>query len=104
MSELANLVPQALAVVGALAFLVTVVTEVIKSLGIFKKVPTDLVVIVLSLAITLVAFFAYMDYAKVAVLWYYVVAAITLGFIVAFIAMYGWAKISEIWQRFTPKK
>lgn len=104
MSDLANLVPQALAVVGALAFLVTVVTEVVKGLGIFKKVPTDLVVIVLSLAVTLTAFFAYMDYAKITVLWYYVVAAVTLGFIVAFIAMYGWTKLNEIWQRFTPKK
>lgn len=37
-----------LAIIGALAFVVSVVTQVIKGVGVFSKVPTDILVFVLS--------------------------------------------------------
>ena len=93
---------QLMVAVGALAFVVSVITEVIKGIGVFKKIPTDIVVIILSMVLTVVAFFAYAQYAALAVAWYLAVAAIIGGFFVAFIAMYGWSKLKELWTRFNP--
>ncbi len=98
MQELLSNATILLAVVGALAFIVSVITQVIK--GIFKNVPTDLVVFVLSIGITVAAFIAYMQYIQMTILWYMILAAIIAGFIVAFVAMFGWEKLSELWKRF----
>lgn len=98
----AETLPQLMVAIGALAFVVSVITEVIKGIGVMKKVPTDIVVIVLSMVITVVAFFAYAQYAALVVTWYWVVAALICGLFVAFIAMYGWSKLNELWARFNP--
>ena len=45
------------------------------------------------------AFVAYMQYIHMEILWYMIFAAIMAGFIVAFVAMYGWEKLSELWKR-----
>ena len=89
-----------LAVVGALAFMVSIITQVFKGVGVLSKVPTDILVFVLSIGLTVIAFVAYMQYIHMAIVWYMVVAAIMAGFIVAFVAMYGWEKFSELWKRF----
>ena len=89
-----------LAVIGALAFMVSVITQVFKGVGALSKIPTDILVFVLSIGITVVAFVAYMQYIQMTILWYMILAAIMAGFIVAFIAMYGWEKLSELWKRF----
>ena len=96
----AEMLPQLVAAIGALAFVVSVITEVIKGIGVMKKIPTDIVVIVLSVVLTVVAFFAYAQYAALVFVWYWVVAALICGFFVAFIAMYGWSKLNELWTRF----
>ena len=96
----AETLPQLMAAIGALAFVVSVITEVIKGIGVMKKVPTDIVVIVLSMVLTVAAFFAYAQYAALVVTWYWAVAALICGFFVAFIAMYGWSKLNELWTRF----
>ena len=89
-----------LAVIGALAFMVSVITQVFKGVGVLSKIPTDILVFVLSIGITVVAFVAYMQYIQMTILWYMILATIMAGFIVAFIAMYGWEKLSELWKRF----
>lgn len=89
-----------LAVIGALAFMVSVITQVFKGVGVLSKIPTDILVFVLSIGITVTAFVAYMQYIQMTILWYMILAAIMAGFIVAFIAMYGWEKLSELWKRF----
>lgn len=100
---LAQLFAQLVVVVGMLAFAVSAITEVIKGIGFMQKVPTNAVVIVLSMALTVVAFFAYAQYAAIAVVWYMVVAAVLCGFFVAFIAMFGWDKLNEMWESFRAK-
>ena len=86
--------------VGAIAFVVSVITQVLKGVKPLDKLPTDILVFILSIVLTLVAFFAYASYAGLIVLWYYVVGAVIGGFIVAFVAMYGWTKLKELWDRF----
>lgn len=89
-----------LAVIGALAFMVSVITQVFKGVGVLSQIPTDILVFVLSIGLTLTAFIAYMQYVQQSILWYMIIAAILAGFIVAFVAMYGWEKLSELWGRF----
>ena len=49
-----------LAVIGALAFMVSVITQVFKGVGVLAKIPTDILVFVLSIGMTVTAFVAYM--------------------------------------------
>lgn len=89
-----------LAVIGALAFMVSVITQVFKGVGVLAKIPTDILVFVLSIGMTVAAFVAYMQYIQQTILWYMILAAILAGFLVAFVAMYGWEKFAELWNRF----
>ena len=87
-------------IIGVLAFAVSIITQVFKGVSGLKKIPTDILVFVLSIGITVVAFIAYMQYIQQAILWYMIIAAIMEGFLVAFVAMYGWEKVAELWKRF----
>ena len=87
-------------VIGVLAFAVSIITQVFKGVSGLKKIPTDILVFVLSIGITVTAFVAYMQYIQQTILWYMILAAIMAGFLVAFVAMYGWEKVSELWKRF----
>lgn len=89
-----------IAVIGILAFIVSLITQVFKGVGVLSKLPTDILVLVLSIGITVTAFMAYMQYIQQVIIWYMIIAAILAGFIVAFVAMYGWEKLSELWKRF----
>ena len=59
-----------LAVIGALAFIVSVITQVFKGVGVLAKIPTDILVLVLSIGITVTAFVAYMQYIQQTIIWY----------------------------------
>lgn len=89
-----------MAVVGVLAFVVSVITQVFKGVGALNKIPTDILVFVLSIVLTVVTYVAYMDYIQQTVIWYMFIVAVIAGFMVAFVSMYGWEKISELWKRF----
>ena len=89
-----------LGVIGILAFTVSIVVQVFKGVSFLKKIPTDILVFVLSIGLTVTAFVAYMQYVQQTILWYMIIAAILAGLLVAFVAMYGWEKVSELWKRF----
>lgn len=88
-------------IIGVLAFAVSVITQVFKGVSGLKKIPTDILVFVLSIGITVMAFIAYMQYIQQAILWYMIIAAIMAGFLVAFVAMYGWEKQQSFGRDFT---
>ncbi len=90
----------ALAVIGIIAFLVSLITQVFKGVGFLSKIPTDVLVFVLSIGLTVAAYVAYMQYIQQTILWYMILAAIIAGFVVAFVTMYGWEKLYKLWQRF----
>ena len=89
-----------LGVIGILAFAVSIIVQVFKGVSFLKKIPTDILVFVLSIGLTVTAFVAYMQYIQQTILWYIILAAILAGLLVAFVAMYGWEKVSELWKRF----
>ena len=52
-------------------------------------------VVIVSLVLTLGAFFAYCSIKGIAVVWYMVFAAVVLAFMVAYAAMFGFDKLKE---------
>ena len=97
-------IAQLLTIIGILAFLVSLITQVFKGVSFLSKIPTDILVFVLSFGLNVVLFIAYMQYIQQTILWYMILAAIMAGFIVAFVAMYGWEKFSELWKRFNKEE
>ena len=85
--------------VSCMAFIVSVVTQVIKSWPGLEGIPTKAVVIVLSLVICPVAMVAAMSYLKYPIEWYMVFACMLAAFVVALVAMDGWECLKEIWDR-----
>ncbi len=83
-----------LSIVGVLVVLTNIISQVLKKMT-WDKIPTNCLVIVISIALTLVAFFAYCQIKSIAVVWYMVVGAIVLGFLVAYAAMFGFDKLRE---------
>ena len=85
--------------IGGMAFLVSVITQVIKAWPGLDAIPTSAVVIVLSLVLCPVVFVAVMTCLNHPVEWYMILACILAAFIVALVAMDGWDRIAEIWNR-----
>ena len=85
--------------IGIMAFLVSAITQVIKSWPGLDSLPTSVVVIVLSLILCPVIFIALMSYLKQPIVWYMLVACFLAAFMVALVAMDGWERVREIWNR-----
>lgn len=83
-----------LPIIGALVAVVNIVTQVLKKVT-WDKIPTNVVVLLLSVALTVAAFYAYAQITALAVTWYMVVAAVVGGFGVAYAAMFGFDKLKE---------
>lgn len=97
-TNLTDLVTKLLMVVGGLVVLVNILTEVIKQVT-QDKIPASLLALILSQVVTLCAFFAYSQIIGLAIMWFHIVAAIILGFIVAYAAMFGYDKLKEILEK-----
>lgn len=87
-----------LSVMGALVFLVNVIVEVTKNLYPLNQVHTNYYVTGLSIVLTVLIYFSYISYSGRKFIWYYLVAAIILGFLVAYVSMLGWDKLIRLWQ------
>lgn len=81
----------------ALTTTVNLIVEVVKRL--VPKIPTDLVVFVVSIALTVLALYVYAAIMEISVMWYYAVGAVVLGITVAYAAMFGWDKFTSLWER-----
>lgn len=83
-----------LTIVGILVVLTNIVVQVLKK-ATWGKLPTNILAIIVSMVLTLVTFFAYCQINAVTVVWYMVVAAVVLGFLVSYAAMFGFDKLKE---------
>lgn len=81
-------------IVGALVALVNIIVQVIKKVT-WDKVPTNLLVVIISIALTVIAFFAYCQIVGIIVIWYMVVGAVVVGWMVSYAAMFGFDKFKE---------
>lgn len=88
-----------LALIGALAFLVSIVVQVIKEMPGLNKIPTSIVALATSLILCPVALIILCTYYKMVITWYYVFASFMTAFIVYLVATGGWEKVKSIWDR-----
>ena len=79
-----------------LVLTVNIIVEVVKRL---IPVPTDIVVFIVSIAVTVLALFIAAEVLQITVMWYYAVGAVVLGVFVAYAAMFGFDKFKEVWDR-----
>ena len=83
-----------LSIVGVLVIVTNIVVQVLKKLT-WDKLPTNILAVLIAMALTLAAFFAYCQIKELAVVWYMVAAAVVMGFFVAYAAMFGFDKLRE---------
>ena len=93
----------ALTILGVLAFVVSVITQVTKSWGFLNKIPTAAQVYVTSLILTVLTVIIYIQYSNMKLVWYYIIGAILLSFFVSFVVTNGWDQFYALWNRFYKK-
>lgn len=98
-NEIMQYLSYLLIAIGVMAFLVSIVTQVIKSWPGLDKLPTAAVVIVLSMVLCPVSMIALLTWMGQPITWYQIFACFLAAFIVALVAMDGWERVSEIWRR-----
>lgn len=103
MENLINNLSTILIAVAIICTVNSIITQFIKEWGILKKVPTSLVVVILSIVATVVVFVAFMNYKNYAIVWYMMIAAIVAGLIIAYITCNGWDSLIKLFKRFYKK-
>lgn len=88
-----------LGIMFALTTAVQLIVEVVKRL--VPRVPTDLVVFLVSIALAVLMLFIGAEVLQITVMWYYAVGAVILGIFVAYAAMFGFDKFTALWSRLT---
>ena len=99
MELLMQYVKYALMAVGIMAFLVSMITQVVKDLPWLTQIPTSVVALCVSLILCPVAVVIACQYFKIVIEWYYIFASFVAAFIVYLVATGGWERVTEIWQR-----
>lgn len=89
-------------VIGILAMFISIVVQLTKDF-IPKVIPTKLYVLILSIVVTVVGVLCLFNYKGLEIKFYIIVGCVALGFIVAFITMYGWDELKSIKDRFMKK-
>lgn len=79
-----------------LVFATTIIVEVIK--GLFNRVPTNIVAVVVSMIVTLLAVVILCSVLQIPFVWYYIVGAVLLGIFVAYASMFGFDKFKATWE------
>lgn len=82
-------------IVGVLVALTNIIVEVAKK-ATWDKLPTNILALIVAVALTLAAGFAYCQIKAIPITWYIVVAFVVVGFMVAYAAMFGFDKLKEI--------
>lgn len=92
-----------ISVIGALVVLTNLITEVFKKL-LSDQFPTNITATTIAMILTLASFFAYTSYKNISVEWYYVAAAVIIGFMVAYAAMFGFDKLKQLIEQIKIKE
>lgn len=104
MELLMQYVTYALIVIGVLAFVVSMIVQVIKEMPYLVKLPTNAVALAASMIICPLAVIVACQYFKIVIEWYYVFASFVAAFIVYLVATGGWERVHEMWNRTKYKK
>ena len=99
MNTMMEYITYGLALIGGLAFLVSVIVQVSKEMPGLNKIPTSVVALAASMILCPVALIVLCTYYKMVITWYYVFAAFVAAFVVYLVSTGGWEKIKSIWDR-----
>lgn len=98
--DLAAMTAAILAVVAAMVVVTNIVVEVVKKLW-GDGCPATLMAFIVAMLLALVSLLVYCSYTGTALLWYYIVGALLLGFFVAYAAMFGFDKLKQALNELT---
>ena len=90
--------------IGATAFIVSIITQAIKEMPVLKKIPTNVVVLVLALILCPVEVIVLCQYFQIVIEWYYIFASFIAAFIVYLVSTGGWERVTELWKKTQYKK
>lgn len=96
-NTLLNFASIALFVVGVLTALTNIVVEVFK--GMFPKLPTNILVFIVSIVITILALIIAAAILDITIMWHYAIGTVILGIVVAYAAMGNFKNLQEIVER-----
>lgn len=90
MTDLTVIIP----ILGVLVALTNIIVQVTKKVT-WDKLPTNIVALTVSEALTIAAGVAYSQIRVITMTWYIIAALIVGGFLVAYAAMFGYDKLLE---------
>lgn len=77
-------------VFAILVIVVNILTQIFKSFLAKSEIPTRVFVLVISVVLTVATFLAVCQIYAIQIVWYLVAAAVVIGFVVAYCAMFGY--------------
>jgi hypothetical protein len=99
-NEVLTYLPIILTVLGAMAFIVSIIVQVTKEVWLIKRLPTKIWTLIVSVILCNVIYMAYISYVGTTIRFHYLIAIIISGFPVSYIATYGWDSFNELYKRF----
>lgn len=88
-----------ISLMGVIAAVVSAITELTKNIGFLAKIPTAIQVMVLSVTLWAVVYATAIASGKFTFAWYTLIAVIVVGLMTAYVAIYGWEKLQELFNR-----
>ncbi|MCI9601879.1 MAG: ribonuclease [Lachnospiraceae bacterium] len=85
--------------IGGLAFLVSVIVQVVKELPGLQRIQTSIVVLAVSVILCPLAVVVACQYFKIVIVWYYIFGSFIAAFVVYLVATGGWERITAVWNR-----
>ena len=92
--KLPAVISAVLLIVAILVVITNIIVQVVKK-ATWDKIPTNLLVVIVSMALTVAVFLAIFQIKAVAITWYMIAAVLILGIFVAYAAMFGFDKFRE---------
>lgn len=93
-----------MAAIGGLAFIVSLITQVIKEMPGLRNIQTNVVALAVSLVLCPLTVLVVCQYFKIVIVWYYVFASFLAAFVVYLVSTGGWENVAEMWNRTKYKK
>ncbi len=92
-----------LLIVAILVVITNIIVQVVKK-ATWDKIPTNLLVVIVSMLLTVGVFLAIFQIRAVAITWYIIAAVVILGIFVAYAAMFGFDKFREALEQINKYK
>lgn len=92
--KLPAVISAVLLIVAILVVITNIIVQVVKK-ATWDKIPTNLLVVIVSMALTVAVFLAIFQIKAMAITWYMIAAVLVLGIFVAYAAMFGFDKFRE---------